>query len=84
MSYGFDGTKRQEQKLLRYVYISYLVELTIFSVISLKFSLKSYQDHYIFRVPLSNYDDIENGNLFFLSARETNKVVRVMSYLWQR
>jgi len=84
MSYGFDGTKRQEQKLLRYVYISYLVELTIFSVISLKFSLKGYQDHYIFRVPLSNYDDIENGNLFFLSARETNKVVRVMSYLWQR
>jgi hypothetical protein len=37
-----------------------------------------------FRVPLSNYDDIEHGNLFFLSARETNKVVRDMSYLWQR
>jgi len=33
---------------------------------------------------LSNYDDIEHGNLFFLSARETNKVVWDMSYLWKR
>jgi hypothetical protein len=32
-----------------------------------------------FRVPLSNYDDIEHGNLFFLSTCATNKVGRDMS-----
>jgi hypothetical protein len=56
MSYGFDRTKWQKQKLLRYAYFTYLADLTTFSVMSKKFSLKSYQDHYIFRVPLSNYE----------------------------